>query len=406
MAQIGDTVIVDREEYLSGGAFRLEEIPKSSNMAAFDGWRVELEEENPYAVVRTQRTIAERRLVETLYEHLQRGLDILSIQNDGDLRCQELHTERIVAWSEGGDQLLRVVGIADVTMNTSASATVRDEEGNIVERDSPETEWHESLRFFRLSQSTDDLFDAYRNAFLALETLLSDRTPKSPDEGESKWLKRALSDAQNEVDLGNFAPNPSAPVESIHGYQYENTRCEMFHSKITEPSLVPHRVEDREQVQDALNDLLRMYVSILRETININRGSGVVTNKGFELMTQWLKNEHGVKVVLSSDNTPFDPSESLDSEPWNDNTQITGSYSDEYSNPGETCVLADWNLSESEYPTPIHRVGLINIEEDEQGLISSTRIESGLSLNSIDIFQCLKGLRLNNANTVKTRFIA
>lgn len=406
MAQIGDLEIVDGENYLSGGAFQLEDIPENDNIVAFNGWEVELEKENPYAVVRTQRTISEEGLVESLYEHLQRGLDIFSIQNDADHRCQELHTERIVAWSEDGNQFLRILGIADVTMSTNVSATVRDEEGNIVERNPPETDWHESLRFFRLSQCTDDLFDAYRNVFLALETLLSDRIAKMPDESESEWLKRALTDAQSDVNLGDFAPNPSAPVASIHGYQYESTRCEMFHSKISEPNLVPHRVEDREQVQDALKDLSRMYVSILRETIDINRATGGVTNKGFELLTQWLKNEYGVKVALSSDNGQYNSPKNLDSDPWDASTQIAGSFSEDHSKPGETCVFADWALSAGEYPSPIHRIGLVDIEEGEQELISSTKIEPGLYLNAINVFQCLFGLRLNNANSVKTQFIA
>lgn len=396
--------IVNQGEYASGGAFRLGEAPEGSHAVAFDDWEVEIQEENPFVVVRTSRTIPQQDLVDVLYEHLQRGLDMFSIQNDTDHRCQKLHSERIIGWCEDGSQCLRTVGISDLNMSTSVSVTLLDADGEVKETEPPETEWHESLRFFRLSQSTDDLFDSYRNAFLALETLLSDRVPKNPDEGESDWLKRALKDAQDDIELGNFAPNSSAAVKSFHGYQYESTRCEMFHSKISEPDLVPHRIEDRRYVQDALKELSRMYVSLLKETIEINRQGGVMTNNGFEYMTRSLLDKNGARIALSSNNTPFDSSENLDSAAWRNSAQREGFLSEEHSRPGETCVLAEWPISEADHPVPIHRIGLVNVEEDGDGLVSSTRVESGLTLGGIDIFETLLGLRLNNADSVKTRF--
>lgn len=50
------------------------------------------------------------------------------------------------------------------------------------------------MRHFRLSQTTSDLFDAFRNLYLALESLLSTIAPMRlhpdgrPAEGEGVWL--------------------------------------------------------------------------------------------------------------------------------------------------------------------------------------------------------------------------
>ncbi len=401
MAKIGQLKIVDGEQYYSGGAFRLKETPNNNNIVVYNGWEVELEEKNPFAAVRAEKIIPEKNRVDSLYEHLQRGLDILSIENDADHRCENLHSEHIVAWSKESRQFLRLVGIADFSVGSSASATVRDKNGELVKQDIPETKWHESLRFFRLSQSTDDLFDAYRNAFLALETLLSDRTPiRSEDgEGESDWLKRALSEAQKDIDLGKFAPNPSSPVESIHGYQYKSTRCEMFHSKISEPSLVPHRVEDREHVHNALDDLLRIYVTILRDTVDLNREEGVVTYEGFEWMTLGIRDEQSVKVCLSTEESSYERSTSS---PSNDYTHVPGTFSEEYSKPGKVCILAETDPSKLDIPSPIHS---IKLEKRADGkTISSMELGPGLYIDHIDIFQTLLGLRLDNVNSVKTRF--
>ncbi len=75
-----------------------------------------------------------------------------------------------------------------------------DADGNLVPPvPTPPLAWHESLRYFRLSQTTDDLFDAYRNAYLALESILSSIAPQRTDaagkvnEGESGYLKLAES---------------------------------------------------------------------------------------------------------------------------------------------------------------------------------------------------------------------
>ena len=34
--------------------------------------------------------------------------------------------------------------------------------------------WHSSMRYFRMAEVTDDLFDSFRNTYLALESLLSE----------------------------------------------------------------------------------------------------------------------------------------------------------------------------------------------------------------------------------------
>jgi hypothetical protein len=48
-------------------------------------------------------------------------------------------------------------------------------------------EHHIGFRFFRLAQVTDDLYDAYRNMYLAFEVLLSSRVP-APAPPPARWL--------------------------------------------------------------------------------------------------------------------------------------------------------------------------------------------------------------------------
>jgi hypothetical protein len=57
-------------------------------------------------------------------------------------------------------------------------AVHKDAAGNIIPPPPrPPATWHESMRYFRLAQVTDDLFDAYRNLYLALVSLLTKLAP-------------------------------------------------------------------------------------------------------------------------------------------------------------------------------------------------------------------------------------
>ena len=70
-------------------------------------------------------------------------------------------------------------------------------------------EWDESLRYFRLSQATDDLFDAFRNLFLALESILSLKTPQQSEGSESKWLRRAWGAARERMSSPQVPSDPA-----------------------------------------------------------------------------------------------------------------------------------------------------------------------------------------------------
>jgi hypothetical protein len=65
--------------------------------------------------------------------------------------------------------------------------TVRDQDGNEVPSEPIRPDYHPALRFYRLSQVTDDLYDSYRNMYLAFEMLISSRFQKG-NEQELKWL--------------------------------------------------------------------------------------------------------------------------------------------------------------------------------------------------------------------------
>lgn len=119
---------------------------------------------------------------------------------------------------------------------------------------------HASLRFYRLSQLTPDLFDAYRNAYLALECLISDESPKGPSESELNWLKRVIRDS-----FATAIPS-GLQVEPALDAIYRDGRNRVFHAKSGESFFVPQGPE-RQEVQMLFETLTLLLVCLLQHKL-------------------------------------------------------------------------------------------------------------------------------------------
>ncbi len=119
---------------------------------------------------------------------------------------------------------------------------------------------HPALRFYRLSQVSDDLFDSYRNAYLAFECLISGESAKPRNEPELDWLIR--------VSKASFAGSipGSIHIESTLTEIYKVGRLPLFHAKMNETFFVPQGVE-REHLQKLLEDLTFLLCTCLRQKL-------------------------------------------------------------------------------------------------------------------------------------------
>jgi hypothetical protein len=177
----------------------------------------------------------------------------------GDLQC--------LLWSRNRNRYdLTCV----VTFESGWSISVEGTVGGAVQARSQQTfTRHDSLRFYRMSQCARGLFDAYRNAYLALECILSDITPKREvrhykrgkewvdREEEMKWLMRAAKDLPAEVIPSGIDVMPT--LQKI----YEEGRNPLFHAKIGE-SVYPPQSSQREEVQALFERLTLLLVSLLQ----------------------------------------------------------------------------------------------------------------------------------------------
>lgn len=242
------------------------------------------------------------------FEVAQRALDLEAAHGDFPLSLRRADEQHIYWWRDAGQVTLRIVITRPLLISSRASA------GRIQRYLQPTTgtgvlpTWGPGLRFFRLFQLSTDIFDAYRNAFLALEALLDTAIPSGAPAGEYKWLKFALTHVPPTygIDLGHYlvgTPGPD-PVAQFLDEQYRANRCALFHAKSTKgATLLPGAAADRLVVSAALQPLIRVILGLMRGIHSIIFPSGGMVVGGFTEVIRNLRT-YGYEIAVLNDSEP------------------------------------------------------------------------------------------------------
>jgi len=285
-------------------------------------------------------------------------------------------------------------------ISVGGSERLRDRDGNPIELPAPpKLIYHESLRYFRLSQVTEDLFDAFRNMYLAFELLLEHKCPKrGRAEGEGAWLRRALSKVDETVPLSQVyrAKEPHI-IESIYNDLYKNIRCRLFHAK-QDSRLFPQNLVDRQLVSEGLEKLTRIFLLLAREFLNVRRAGGKMTYEGFTWMTEPLMS--GSTVLVSQKDIPFDASATLRSPAFVDAIPMPTRGSPELSHPGLRTLLGSIAVIELQGLQRIAGFGLACRDH----LIMTNTVEAHLTHEGIDRIEAQMGLQLRNVKEPRELF--
>ena len=363
-------------------------------------WQVELKKNHIYAVARLHDPQAYDNLVTAGLEQIQRCLDIIAVKRLGIPILDHPENEYIALFQRNGETILRHFSVAKLGIKTSFSVEVRDRNGNIKPSPPiPEPSWTWAFRYYRLSQASQDIFEAYRNLFLSLEALLNNVRPKLPKEGERTWLKNALSVITTKVTLVKHAPaKVSDPIDYFMKTQYTGIRCRLFHAKFPY-ALLPHEELNPTDVLVAYEALLRLWREIAETYFLLPRGGGVVTYQGFKW---WMDKVFSCPLSLyfTEDNSP----------PRKDDTQVSPlgltTYGFEQSRylgetkPGIVSWQGEINIQDIHKHLSIHRVcSLIN-----KTLLNVDFIKDGLFPSGVEAFQAYISMRLLNIGQPKTIF--
>ena len=303
-----------------GGAFTLRDPSTETEATYFDGWRVAISKGSKVVVATGGRASGYEEALRTSLAKAYEGLDAFSVQGLVDLDLREPLDVHVVWWpDEKARSHVAVVEGSELKLHVGRpTAVVTEASGQgRLPTPAPTPAPHPSFRFFRRAQVTDDLFDAYRNAFLALESILSDIVPRLVGqdgrlEGEKKWLLRALQSVHTSgrIDLNTLLPSSSTnPARRLIKQLWTQVRTALFHAKKGAPALSSMDAADRSTVIEALRTLRKLYLALVQAHLGLTRSSSGVS-PGF-IMGNIKAMLDQTKCYATDDSTPFDPDQSV-----------------------------------------------------------------------------------------------
>lgn len=402
LAQLSNNTIINKDKYQAGIAFNLSVKHELNDILRLqNGWELVLDSNSQYIIVRGNSTETDpEALFNECYEMIQRGLDLLSINGKGDISIQDVVDDYTIWWKDKNKQILRIVRVSDFTMGSSTEITIIDSNGNKSKGNKvTPTKYHESLRYYRLSQITDDLFDSFRNMYLSFELLLSLQTVRRRGEKEGDWLKRALNEFKQLQQISHLLkPLNANVVDKFYKQIYVDVRCCLFHAKEGKRRLLPQNLDDRKKVGESLDILTQVVLMLASKLLHTNRENSVITNIGFSHMIDNALNDS--KILLSNSDKALSMVETLSDSIHKESFSFRSSFSKNLSIPGLRFVSASIDPSKIMNVDTINRFAL-QIEEE---LFSVHQISKGLTLENIDELQFKLGYRLDNKNLPKRRF--
>ena len=401
MAKIGSMVLGGRG-LGCGAAFQLSAPAPFSHLYAPAGevWEVEAHEGEATIVARTPDLLSRSDLLARGLEQVQRCLDLLSFEKRQDLLVKRPTDDHVVLFVRGGTYVAQHVAVSGLRMGVSFNVVIKDKDGSVVPPDAPPRPvWTPGLRFYRLSQSSSDLYDAYRCLWLGLETLLGTVCPKQRREREREWLLRAMSHIGAQMDLKRFVPTGCTdPVAYIVGTQYDLIRCRLFHAKVVQP--FPPAVPNPEEVATAYEELIRLWRDIAERALSVRPGAGgMVTYSGFKMMRDRAVAD-GLTMFFTDDPSPVNK-EDTEVSPLGHIVfhfaKVT--YLSETA-PGRVSFVGLQPLADVAAVPTIHRI----CSKAGDAMMTALSIKEGLYLDGVDYLESHQTIRLVNRDLPRVVF--
>lgn len=388
--------------FRSSVVFSLKSVCKVDKVFSFQDnqWEVEVKSDNHSIVARCCCNLPVDKILSRGLELCQQALDLLSVEKKGDFQINSPGEEHIILFIKKDMVVLREISLTDLSIGMKASITILDKDGSIIpEPPAPQISWIPAFRFYRLSQGSSDLFEAYRNLFLGLEAILNHLCPKRAKEGEKQWLRRALGMISDTIQLSDIIQDVNDdPVENFIITQYENVRCKLFHAK-GDRAIIPHQDLNPVLISKAYNNLITIWRKIASVYYNIPGGGGGVTHQGFKFMMD-AGFKKGFTFIASNDKTP----------PTKEDTEINPRIKDiysynynEYDNdfiPGKVLLKGTMKKANVSKAKVIYKTGV----KVEDIVCSIHFIPDGLNINGIDRFESHQVVRLINSGMPKMVF--
>jgi hypothetical protein len=367
-----------------------------------DGWIVESAVGKSTIVARSTQAIGRQEAIAAGTECIQRYLDLLSYERFKVSELAGIGGSHVLLYTEGNRRVVEIMATDDLVLGVSVTGVVYDRDGNPKPTPpGPPPVWTPALRFYRLSQASSDLYEAYRNLWLGLEALLSAISAKRADEGERKWLRRVLAEIGARIDVRPLLPDSRDLADYMLADQYERMRCYLFHAK-PEDGMAAPTLPDPEALSLAYAQLIRIWRDIAHHLIGVRQGGmGVVTYEGFRalLLTPFSS---GLGVVYSDARAPAANGDTKINPGGTARIELKNPRYQDGAMPGLVSVSASLLMESKDSLPELWRFGCE--VGPEKTLFCVGRVEGGLGLSGVDQLDVLQVFRLKNASSPKVSF--
>ena len=239
-----------------GAAFPLQTVARKSVSIEHPSGTVTIRAGAPLVDIALRDALPADQVRAEAWRALQEALDLYVTQTRNPLVTRSGDSEFVTWQKKTGAYHLCYVDTSDSGWSMSGTLTG----GGPPATPPPPPVHHPALRFYRLSQASDDLFDAYRNAYLALECLISSESAKSSREPELEWLIRVAKSHFSIASPGGI--DREKTLDEI----YKRGRLPLFHAKQSATFYTPHGPE-REHILRLLEDLSFLLAAFLRHKL-------------------------------------------------------------------------------------------------------------------------------------------
>ena len=387
--------------YRSAISYRLSQSSPFDLVDVLDDWEVEIKQGSSIVVARTTKSFSLDKLRFVGTERIERFLDLLSFERHIQLELTQLADNYVVLHVCEEQQIIQLVGTSDLSLQFVASLTVRDMYGNVRPAPTiPPSVWIHALRYYRMSQTSRNIYEAYRNLWLGLEVLLSAVAPKKRSKHEKKWLQQVLREVASRVDLKPYVP---ASVTDIVNYlveeHYEAMRCNLFHAKTNPADGIPF-TPNPDKAALAYTQLIYIWRVVAQELFETRtRVSGVITYEGFKLMMDNALSSD-LSMAYTDDQTPVTRGDTAISPRGNviinfDEVKYCGEI-----RPGHVGINGSLVIANHKELPVLHRIGVTL----SKALFCAGDVDGGLELHDVDRFESLQIIRLINKGAPRTLF--
>jgi hypothetical protein len=307
-----------------------------------------------------------------------------------DVATQDATDEYLAWWVDSAGKVIATVDTGTSTFSARMTLATTGT-GTAPAAKPPAAVHHPGLRFFRLSQVSDDLFEAFRNMYLAFELLLSSRYPKT-QRSESDWLRASLSAASGDLLLQDLAPpGHSSPVDFVIDTIYGNARLPLFHAKDGKTYVVPSPDErHRASVKAALAKLTIIVIRMADAWHGIRRPRTSLSRTAQDTI---LKAPFENASFVASSDARFSPSDPLSSPSITSGIRFPARASDTFD--GEQRMNVSGSVS-TDTLKGLGRIEILHLVNAESPLSWSV-FKAPLNVHGFDRFEAIQFFRIVGA---------